>query len=126
MSEVPTLRIVPGAPPPAPLTKSQLKKRRKAAQGNELDSPMTNGHGLNSAISAIDSALTEHTPATGDLNSNLLTKPEDMANAAIASETASEVAAILPGVSKRPTSAIVEVVNKRHRTLHKKIVSSMF
>jgi hypothetical protein len=125
MSEAPALRIVPGAPPPAPLTKAQKKRRRAAllsAKGDEhdLDSPMTNGHGLNSAV---DAALLDSAPSAKDLASPLVTKPEEFANAAIASETASEVASILPLAPKRPTSAIVELVNKRHRTLHKKIVS---
>lgn len=126
MSEAPTLRIVPGAPPPAPLSKSAKKKRRAAlasTKGDEHDveSPVTNGHGLNSAV---DAALVDHVPPTKELNSGLVAKPEEVANAAIASEAASEVASILPLPSKRPTSAVVELVNKRHRALNKKIVSS--
>ena len=127
MSEAPALRIVPGAPPPAPLTKSQKKKRRAAntqSKGDEhdIESPITNGHGLNSAL---DSALVETAPATSELNPSLVSKPEDVTNAAIASDIAADVlspTALLQLPSKK-TSAIVEVVNKRHRTLHKKIVS---
>ncbi|KAG9048442.1 hypothetical protein FS842_000400 [Serendipita sp. 407] len=121
MSEAPALRIVPGAPPPAPLSKSQKKKRRAGhgkADENDFDSPITNG--LNSAL---DSALVETAPATKGLPSSLVTKPEDLANAAIASEAAADAisaTSILPAATKR-TSAVVELVNKRHRTLHKKI-----
>lgn len=121
MSEAPALRIVPGAPPPAPLTKSQKKKRR-ALKGDEhdVDSPITNGRGLDSAL---DSALTETAPATGDLNPALVSKPEDVANAAIASEIAADLLTPtgLLQLSSKKTSAVVELVNKRHRTLHKKI-----
>lgn len=128
MSEAPALRIVPGAPPPAPLTKSQKKKRRAGNPlGNEhdVDSPITNGHALNSAI---DSALVETAPATSELNPSLVAKPEDVANAASASEIAADVLSptALLGLPSKKTSAIVEVVNKRHRTLHKKIVSHSF
>ncbi|KAG8834678.1 hypothetical protein FRC17_007763 [Serendipita sp. 399] len=125
MSETaaPALRIVPGAPPPAALSKSQKKKRRAAhgqgkAEENEFDSPITNG--LNSAL---DSALVDTVPATKGLPLSLVTKPEDIANAAIASETAADLisaTSIIPASAKR-NSAVVELVNKRHRTLHKKI-----
>ena len=128
MSEAPTLRIVPGAPPPTPLTKSQRKKRRAAnAQGkgdeNDVESPVANGHGLNSAL---DSALVETTPATSELPPSLVSKPEDVANAAISSDARADILspASLLNLPSKKTSAIVELVNKRHRTLHKKIVRS--
>lgn len=128
MSEAPTLRIVPGAPPPTPLTKSQRKKRRAAnAQGkgdeHDVESPVANGHGLNSAL---DSALVETTPATSELPPSLVSKPEDVANAAISSDAGADILspASLLNLPSKKTSAIVELVNKRHRTLHKKIVRS--
>jgi hypothetical protein len=126
MSDVPTLRIVPGAPPPAPLTKSQKKKRRaaNAQKGDEHDveSPVANGHGLNSAL---DSALVE--TATSEFTPSLVSKPEDVTNAAVASETAVDILSptSLLNLPSKKTSAIVELVNKRHRTLHKKIVRSL-
>jgi hypothetical protein len=128
MSEAPALRIVPGAPPPTPLTKSQKKKRRAAnAQGkgdeHDLESPVANGHGLNSAL---DSALVETAPAISELNPSLVSKPEDVANAAIASDAGADILSptSLLNLPSKKTSAIVELVNKRHRTLHKKIVRS--
>lgn len=122
MSEAPTLRIVPGAPPPTPLTKSQRKKRRaaNAQKGDEHDveSPVASGHGLNSAL---DSALVE--TATSDLTPSLVSKPEDVTDTAIASEAAADILSptSLLNLPLKKTSAIVELVNKRHRTLHKKI-----
>jgi hypothetical protein len=128
MSDVATpIRIVPGAPPPTPLSKSQKKKRRAAQTSGKddqaLDSPaVANGHGHADLNSATDAALIDSLPTPSHIKSELVTKPEDLANAAIASEAAAGVAPIISLPTKR-ASAVVELVNKRYRTLHKKIVS---
>lgn len=128
MSEAASTRFVPGAPPPAPLSKSQKKKRRAAHKTDDPDSEhggLTNGNNVNTAG---DAALVDKVPGNDHVNLTLQTRPEDVANAAIASGIAADIlsavtdASILSPVNKR-TSAVVELVLKRHRTLHKKIVS---
>jgi len=127
MSTASPLRIVPGAPPPAPLTKSQKKKRRAAnaqVKGEEHDaeSPLINGHDLSSAL---DSGLVETGPnMASELSPPLVSKPEHALDTAIASEAAADTpsSAALLTLPPKKASAIVELVNKRHRALHKKIV----
>jgi hypothetical protein len=134
MSEAVTTRIVPGAPPPAPLSKSQKKKRRAAqvsGKGDEQDSEhggYANGNDITINITAPgDAALVDKAPTSDHVSLTLQTKPEDVASAAIASGIAADIlsavteASILSPHGKR-TSAVVELVQKRHRTLHKKIV----
>ena len=127
MSDVapPTQRIIPGAPPPAPLSKSQQKKKRKVAGTKRPDS--ADGPDV---VSPKDAALIDHAPTADHTDPSLLVFPEEAAAAAAASEMAAEIAPsiIEPILANSPkkTSAVVELVNKRYRALTKKIVRWLF
>jgi len=120
----PAQRIVPGAPPPAPLSKSQQKKKRKVAGAKRPD-----GSDGPDVASPKDAALIDHAPSADHIDPSLLAPSEEYAVAAAASEivaniTPSIIEPILANASKK-TSAVVELVNKRYRALTKKIVRSL-
>ena len=121
----PTQRIVPGAPPPAPLSKSQQKKKRKVAGTKRPD-----GSDGPDVASPRDAALIDHAPTADSTDPSLLVPPEEVAVSAAASEKAAEIASsiIEPILANSPkkTSAMVELVNKRYRALTKKIVRLLF
>lgn len=106
----PPQRVVPGAPPPAPLSKSQ-KKKRKGKKTGEAEEPLT----IPDPTSA---ALIEKAP-----------EPVDVQGGAVAPELVSKVE--LPSatpeeeISYKP-SPIVELINKRLKATAKKIVFSHF
>ena len=119
----PAQRIVPGAPPPTPLSKSQQKKKRKVAGAKRPD-----GSDGPDVASPKDAALIDHVPVADHTDPSLLAPPEESAVAAAASEM---VASIAPSIiepilinTPKKTSAVVELVNKRYRALTKKIVRS--
>jgi hypothetical protein len=98
-------RIIPGAPPPAPLTKSQLKRRQKLAKAK------TEGTDGGSAVpSAKASALVETAPA-----------PESLPDDLVAHENSATSQA-----PERPPSAIQDVIHKRLKVVNKKIVCGVF
>ena len=122
----PTHRIVPGAPPPTPLSKSQQKKKRKVAGMKRPD-----GEDGPDVASPKDAALIDHVPSADHTDPSLLAPPEESAVAAAASEMVANIIApsfidpILANAPKK-TSAVVELVNKRYRAMTKKIVRSPF
>lgn len=120
----PSQRIVPGAPPPTPLSKSQQKKKRKVAGGKRPD-----GSDGPDVASPKDAALIDHIPSVDHTDPSLFAPPEESAVAAAASEMVANIAPsiiepILINAPKK-TSAVVELVNKRYRALTKKIVRSI-
>ncbi|KAG6875034.1 hypothetical protein C0992_005482 [Termitomyces sp. T32_za158] len=99
MSETIVQRIVPGAPPPAPLTKSQKKKRKaKKATESTPDSP-------EATVDATSTVLAEQAPEAEETRE---------ASTTIAPERALEEEALKP-------SPIVELVQKRLKATSKKI-----
>lgn len=111
MAEPAPVRAVPGAPPPKPLTKSQLKKKRKTKSKAETDAPVT--------IPDITSAaLVEKAPEPADLQEGnvapeLVVQPE-----AQAPQLPEEDAVVKP-------SPIVDLITKRLKATTKKIVCVM-
>lgn len=107
-SPLPAIRIVPGAPPPAPVTKSQKKKRSKGAKGkSDTDSPVVISTPLDAAL--VGQAPSETEVKEGVVASELVVQPEEP-------QQAIEDSAI-------KLSPIVDLVSKRMKALHKKLVS---
>ncbi|KAF5348723.1 hypothetical protein D9758_006791 [Tetrapyrgos nigripes] len=104
MAEQPTTqRIIPGAPPPSALSKSQLKKKRKTkAKADDSEAPV-------SIPDTTSAALVEKAP-----------EPEEVKKGAVAPEL---VAQPEPPVRKEAKSSpIVELVNKRIKATNKKLM----
>lgn len=131
MSETPstpTIRLVPGAPPPAPVTKSQKKKHKaKAAALKRTTSEQTAaGEGDQPAIVVPDAgsaALIEQAPSPIDIKEGavadqLIITPQVLT-------PAPREATPLPD-SEGKMSPIVDLINKRLKVTTKKLVSPMF
>lgn len=105
----PTLRIVPGAPTPPPQSKSQQKKKRKSAKPKS--EPVANDLVVSDSTSAalIEQAPTEADVKEGSVAPELVVQPEE------AQTPVDE--------SAQKTSPIIELLNKRLKAIHKKIVS---
>jgi hypothetical protein len=120
----PAQRIVPGAPPPTPLSKSQQKKKRKVAGTKRPD-----GSDGPDVASPKDAALIDHVPTPDNTDPSLFAPPEEGAVAAAASEIVANIApSIIEPIlihTPKKTSAVVELVNKRYRAMTKKIVRSL-
>ena len=105
-------RVVPGAPPPAPLSKAQKKKRRtvKKDEGNDEPVSIENSH---------DAALVDKAPSENDIKSG------EVADVLVAQEEAptKTVVAEEAEIDGPKTSPIVEMLGKRLKALGKKIVS---
>lgn len=109
-----TSRIVPGAPPPTPISKSQ-KKKRKTGKGRgsaEPDSPALAPD--NAASVVLDSALSG----------------SDVKESTVAPQVAPSVneapqSAVEEDIGYKP-SPVVDLVHKRLKAIHKKIVSIFF
>lgn len=107
MPEPVVQRIVPGAPPPTPLSKTQKKKRKAKAKSEELgDAP------------AESQALNEQTP-----------EPSEPQDAALAPEPVAQSdsqMSLLPEeeVLLKP-SPIVDLIHKRLKATTKKIVLNL-
>lgn len=101
-------RIVPGAPHPAPSSKSQKKKRKtpaKSADGDHVDIPDT------PAASQIEFAPSSEDIKAGSVAPQLLSQPEEIPEAATPA---------LDGAYKN--SPLAEMVSKRMKATNKKIV----
>ena len=97
-------RIVPGAPPPAPLSKTQKKKRKAKAPGDApatIDSPVT---------------VSEKTPELTEVQESTLA-PESLTRSESHATALPEEDVLL-----KP-SPIVDLVHKRLKATTKKIVS---
>ena len=106
----PTFRVVPGAPLPAPLTKSQKRKKAKSAK----KSPEHEDVVLPDATSAAptEKAPTEVDVKEGSVAPELVVQPEGQAPQTPVED---------PSLKATP---IVDMLNKRLKQIHKKIVSS--
>jgi hypothetical protein len=104
MSEPVTQRIVPGAPPPTPLSKTQKKKRKAKAKSAEPgDAP------------AVPEALAEKLPELSEPHENTLA-PEAIAQSDSQMSLLPEEEVLL-----KP-SPIVDLIHKRLKATTKKIV----
>lgn len=101
-------RVVPGAPPPAPLSKAQKKKRRGGKKEDEAQSPVA----LSDAHAA---ALTERAPDDTDIKSGAVAE-----ELVVLPEPAKEDQ---PEQTVAKSSPVIELLMKRIKALHKKIVS---
>lgn len=105
---VPVQRIVPGAPPPLPVSKSQKKKRKAVSKPRADDAP--------ASVSIPDStaaALVEKAP-----------EPADIKQGAVAEELVAAPQELLPEMpAEKPKSPTIEFLNKRIKLQTKKIVS---
>ncbi|TFK94620.1 hypothetical protein K466DRAFT_292806 [Polyporus arcularius HHB13444] len=101
-----TPRIVPGAPPPAPVTKSQKKKRKgpKTKEGSDAGSHVV-------VPDTTSAALIEKAPEEADIKEGVVA-PQLVAQPSEDAQT--------PTTDVKP-SPVVEMLNKRLRTNGKKI-----
>ncbi|KAG9095206.1 hypothetical protein FS749_010869 [Ceratobasidium sp. UAMH 11750] len=110
LATAPTLpRVVPGAPPPVPVSKSQQKKKRKSQLKNL-------------AASAHEAALTDHAPDADDIRAGKV-DPALLANPAPGSsapDTGNNTEAEDGKTAEHEKSVVVEAINKRHKALVKK------
>ncbi|EGO00239.1 hypothetical protein SERLA73DRAFT_168035 [Serpula lacrymans var. lacrymans S7.3] len=104
-------RVVPGAPPPAPLSKSQRKKR-KAATGNSKAKSAESVDGSVTIPDSTAAALVEKAPEETDIKEGSIA-PELVAST-------EEVQALDDESSLKP-SPIIELLQKRCKALNKKI-----
>jgi len=106
-------RIVPGAPPPVALSKSQKKKRRVKGRSEEDVSSPTTGHASGTPVP--DATFTEKSPVS------------DTQEGALAPEPVSRSGSQAPLLPEEDVllkhSPIVDLVNKRLKATTKKIVS---
>jgi hypothetical protein len=102
-------RIVPGAPAPAPASKSAQKKRRKAPKGaNEPSTPATPVI----VLDTLDAATTEKAPGPNDLHTGAVAPDLVAPSISVDAQTPSEAKA----------SPIIQLLIKRQKALGKKIV----
>lgn len=108
-------RIVPGAAPPIPVSKSQKKKRKtvKPKGGDELNSPIV-------VADTTAASLLEKAPGIAEVKEGLVAP----ALTAVPSGSADDVpsSAIDDDAGYKP-SPVVDLVHKRLKATHKKIVS---
>ncbi|KDQ57584.1 hypothetical protein JAAARDRAFT_69680 [Jaapia argillacea MUCL 33604] len=107
MPDVPVLRIVPGAPPPTPLSKSH-KKKKKVKGGTGLDSPVV----VSDSSSA---ALLETAPKQSDIREG------SVASELLAPRDSTEPQSAVSDPAQRSSSPAAELVSKRLKALGKKI-----
>ena len=111
----PTVRIVPGAPPPAPLSKSQKKKRKGGAKKSS-DQPEEAA----AVADAHAAALIDHAPSNNEVKEG-----------SVAPELVVRTDSTAPGSSgglgaeEPKSSPIVDMLNKRLKASQKKLVSSI-
>ena len=110
----PPTRHVPGAPPPLPLTKSQLKKRKKVSAAKKS----TNEDAVNTPK---DAALIDHVPT--DIPESLV--EEKKTDAPAAPEPELHASTIALETQKTPSPIVDQIINRRIKALGKKIVRSL-
>lgn len=122
MTEPISKRIVPGAPPPAPPSKSQLKRQRKKAKAGDATPSQTQSPAVtNVAIpDSTSAALVEQAPAKEDVQQGAVAE-ELVANGT--NGTPRESPGEVPATSSAPVeSPIVDIIHKRIKAANKKIV----
>ncbi|KIP06605.1 hypothetical protein PHLGIDRAFT_451136 [Phlebiopsis gigantea 11061_1 CR5-6] len=108
-SQTPTIRIVPGAPPPAPASKSAKKKRKAGANkaSDQVDEHVV-------VPDAHTAALIDHAPSEGDVREGSVV-PELVART-------DSAAPVSPGGAGEPkVSPLVDMLQKRLKATGKKI-----
>jgi hypothetical protein len=114
MSDTPTQRYVPGAPPPVPTSKSSKKKRKTGKGSRSEDSPALSSVAIPDSTSA---ALVENAPDSSDIKDgpvadSLLADPYNI-NGIPSGQAAQDQTKHTP---------IVDLIQKRIKTTSKKIV----
>jgi hypothetical protein len=110
---LPAPRVVPGAPPPQPLTKSQLRKRKKSSVAKSklgLDEP---GASLEVVETPRETALVDHVPSA--ILDTLVATAEEI-------KVDHGAATIAADAEKSPSPIIDLVVNKKIKHFAKKLV----
>lgn len=131
MAEPISQRIVPGAPPPAPPSKNQIKKKRKSAKakgGSEANVSQTQSPAV-ATVSIPDStsaALVEKAPAEEDV------KEGAVADELVAHSSNGSVVPAPESTGDAPAagsaalgSPVVEIISKRLKAATKKIVREL-
>lgn len=112
----PAPRVVPGAPPPQPLTKSQLRKRKKSSVAKTKLGHEEAGAGLDIVETPREAALVDHVPSVV-ADTLIATAEETKAN----HEDVTSAAA-----TEKPASPIIDlVVNKKIKHFSKKLVCDL-
>ena len=106
----PTVRVVPGAPPPPPLTKSQKRKKAKGAKKTPEHDDVVLPDTTSAALT--EKAPTEVDVKEGSVAPELVVQPEGHAPQTPVED---------PSTKATP---IVDMLNKRLKQIHKKIVST--
>ncbi|THH05020.1 hypothetical protein EW146_g10014 [Bondarzewia mesenterica] len=114
MVELVPERKIPGAPPPAPLSKSQ-KKKRKTGKVKAGESPVIEPVSIPDSTSAalVDKAPQPADVKEGSVAEELVTQPESVSGATPADAPASQTATASP---------VVEIIQKRLKATTKKIL----
>lgn len=107
----PTARLVPGAPPPAPVSKSQKKKKKAGAKKS---SDHSDEHVV--VPDAHTAALIDHAPSQSDVQEGTVA-PE------LVARTDSAAPVSPGGADDLDLSPLVDMLTKRMKTTNKKIVS---
>jgi hypothetical protein len=118
MSDTPTQRYVPGAPPPAHTSKSSKKKRKPAKGGRSEDSPALSSVAIPDSTSA---ALIEKAPGASDIKDGSVT------DSLLADPNATNgIPSGPPALDDAKHSPIIELIHKRIKATTKKIVCFPF
>ena len=115
---VSTRKFVPGAPPPAPPKATKKKRRGVKKDGAEDSAPQTPAGATNALPDTLAAALTDHAPTETDVKQGavadeLIAKPETKER---------ELTTPVPDSEETKPSPVIEVINKRLKTIGKKIV----
>ena len=125
----PTIRIVPGAPPPAPVSKSQKKKHKaKAAAIKRTTSEQTTtGESEQPTVvvpDAASAALIEEAPSSADLTQGAVAE-QLIVTPQVLTPAPREATPLPGGEGEGKMSPIVDLLNKRLKTTTKKLVRSV-
>lgn len=117
----PAQRIVPGAPPPQPLTKSQIRKRKQKAVGAAKSKTGEEGGLLDIVESPKDAALVDHVPEAV-AETLVAAREEEVVQPVVQDVTPAAAAA----AGEKVASPIIDqVLNKRIKHFSKKLVSGI-
>jgi len=118
MSDTPTQRYVPGAPPPPPASKSAKKKRKTGKGSRSEDSPALSSVAIPDSTSA---ALVENAPDSSDI------KDGRVAESLLADlHGANGVSSGQHSLDEAKPSPVVDLFQKRIKATNKKIVRLIF